>query len=38
MRDDETVSPRTFIALGAGVVGGAALWAPRVVEEAPRLR
>ncbi len=38
MRDDVTVSRRAFIALGAGVVGGAAFLAPRLVEAAPRLR
>lgn len=38
MRLCPTVSRRTFIARGAGVVAGASLWAPRLMAAAPRLR
>ena len=38
MHADRTVSRRAFLAAGAGLAAGAALWAPRMLEASPRLR
>src|SRR5215510_6999281 len=38
METDKKVNRRSFLAAGAGLAAGAALWAPRRLEAAPRLR
>ncbi len=38
MRDNGRVSRRAFVAAGAGLAAGAALWAPRRADALPRLR